>query len=260
MHTHCSEVYDASVALLYSASFHLQHWKQKLTDAGEVGCYDGERGSCKQFSSISALAERFAERFKLVDDGLTPAQCPTPLRCWGTPPSSCLGSGVTWPSPAAAPPVRVSSSWLLQRAAAVIYERPALRRWTGCRPICTFHPVQSRSPFDAQMPTTNRHYFLCSVVTVTLQEKESQALEFGNSLSSSTRASASLILGIVSKAMRSAAAKHSICGRCQALSSLEEKRNKVKTAWFYSNGALSKRTDMHPSCSIFFLHYTYFDT
>lgn len=62
---------------------------------------------------------------------------------------------------------------------------------------------------------------------VTLQEKESQALEFGNSLSSSTRASASLILGIVSKARRSApaAAKHSIWGWCQALSSLKGKYN-----------------------------------
>lgn len=59
---------------------------------------------------------------------------------------------------------------------------------------------------------------------LTLQEKESQALEFGNSLSSSTRASASLILGIVSKARRSApaAAKHSMWGWCQALSSLKD--------------------------------------
>ena len=56
---------------------------------------------------------------------------------------------------------------------------------------------------------------------VTLQEKESQALVLGNSLSSSTRASASLILGIVSKAMRSApaAARQPICGLCHTLSS-----------------------------------------
>ena len=61
---------------------------------------------------------------------------------------------------------------------------------------------------------------------VTLHERASQALESGNSLSSSTRASASLILGIVSKAMRSApaAAKDSMCGRCQTLSSLEKKK------------------------------------
>lgn len=55
----------------------------------------------------------------------------------------------------------------------------------------------------------------------TLTEKDSQALESGNSLSSSTTASASLILGIVSKARRSAPAanKPSTCGRCQSFSS-----------------------------------------
>lgn len=62
-----------------------------------------------------------------------------------------------------------------------------------------------------------------SFSAVTLQEKDSQALESGNSVSSSTTALASLMLGIVSKARRSAPAanKPSTCGRCQSFSSYD---------------------------------------
>lgn len=87
-------------------------------------------------------------------------------------------------------------------------------------------PAQTASHHDGDQK--NQRHSLCLAAVVTLQEKESQALEFGNSLSSSTTASASLMLGIVSKARRSgpAAAKLSVCGRCQALRSSEEMKIK----------------------------------
>lgn len=64
----------------------------------------------------------------------------------------------------------------------------------------------------------------------TLQEKESQAAELGNSRSSSHTACASFILGIVSKARRSApaAAKHSTWGRCQSFSSFQGEQTEAQ--------------------------------
>lgn len=83
----------------------------------------------------------------------------------------------------------------------------------------------SRSVWSKWIRTLDCDLFLTNSLT-TLQEKESQAAVLGNSVSSSVTACASLILGIVSKARRSApaAAKHSTCGRCQSFSSSQGKK------------------------------------
>ena len=149
-------------------------------------------------------------------EGRTPALCPSALRCWGKPPSLVLGSTVSWQSPAVAPPGLAGSSSPRRPSAASICWRSAPHRWTGCRRIKTSRPAKGSNPrWQLDMTPAQQQAFF------TLQERESHAFVFGNSLSSSRRASASLILGIVSKARMSAsaAARHSICGRCHALSS-----------------------------------------
>lgn len=78
----------------------------------------------------------------------TPALSPSPLHCWGKPPSLFLVSGGTGQIPAVAPPVVVGSSWRLRRSAVVIYWPSAPRLRTGCRPIETSRPAKSSSPAE----------------------------------------------------------------------------------------------------------------
>lgn len=85
----------------------------------------------------------------------TPALSPTPLHCWGKPPSSSLVSGGTGQTPAAAPPVVVGSSWRLRRSAVVTCWQSAPRLRTGCRLTETSRPAKSSSPAQGINSRTN---------------------------------------------------------------------------------------------------------
>lgn len=77
---------------------------------------------------------------------LTPAPSPSPLHCWGKPPSLFRGSALTWQSPTAAPPVLAGSSSPLRRSAASICWQSAPPRRTGCHQTTTSRPAQSGNP------------------------------------------------------------------------------------------------------------------
>lgn len=96
-------------------------------------------------STVWIISERWTimNQFSPFTDRPTPALDPISLHCWGKPPSSFLGSAVTWPSPAAAPQVPTGSSSPRQRSAASICWPSAPHRRTGCRRIKTWHPAIS---------------------------------------------------------------------------------------------------------------------
>lgn len=77
---------------------------------------------------------------------LTPALSPSPLHCWGKPPSLFLGSAPTWQSPTVALPVLAGSSSPLRQSAASICWQSAPPRWTGCHQTMTSRPAKSGNP------------------------------------------------------------------------------------------------------------------
>lgn len=91
---------------------------------------------------------------------LTHAPCPTPLHCWGKPPSSGLGSVGTWQSPAAAPPGPASSSSRPRPAAAGTCRPPSRRLWRDCRLKCTSRPVQSEPQRLVKVDSNSRLWFV----------------------------------------------------------------------------------------------------